>query len=365
MGPCLVLPRARGVRKSPIGLLTEGPSVSAGRHIAALLTGSWRSIPGFHVWSEAELAPLVPRLLEAGAGGLAWWSLSRTAESQTYSTGVFRDAFRYQLARSRVAESHIKASLGVLRSHGVEPILGKGWAVAQSYASAGLRPTGDIDLYVDPSDFPRAQAAIRNTGAPVDLHRGCDEIGGDPWSEAFARSVVRPCDQVSVRCFGPSDHLRLVIRHLLRHGAWRSLWLCDVAALLEFEPLDWRLVLSGPGPAVSWVQATVKLARDLLGARIPDNAPEEHRSGPPPDWLVRAVLNGWGRPFLAHGRRAPMSAVLGRPWDFVRGLRDRWPNEIEAAIELGLSADQPPRPSVKLRASLRRTSRFLKARPQV
>ncbi len=306
----------------------------------------------------------MPRLLEAGAGGLAWWGVSRNVESQTHSTGALRDAFRYQLARNRIAESHLKDALFVLRSHGVEPILGKGWAVAQGYASAGLRPTGDIDLYVDPPDYPRAQAAIRNTGAPVDLHRGCDEIGGDPWSEVFSRAVVRPCDQVSVRCFGPSDHLRLVIRHLLRHGAWRSLWLCDVAALLEFEPLDWTLVLSGPRPSVSWVLATVKLARDLLGARIPDNAPDEQRYGSAPDWLVRAVLDGWGRPFLAHGRRTPMSAVLGRPWDFVRGLRDRWPNSIEAAIELGLATDQPPRPSVKLRASLRRTARFLKTRLQ-
>jgi hypothetical protein len=39
-----------------------------------------------------------------------------------------------------------------------------------------------------------------------------------------------------IRILGAEDHLRLLCLHLLKHGAWRPLWLCDVAAALESRP---------------------------------------------------------------------------------------------------------------------------------
>jgi len=222
---------------------------------------------------------------------------------------------------------------------------------------------GDIDFYVRPAEFERAQTALDRCGAPVDLHRGCAEVDGS-FEGAFDRAVVRSCGETPVRCFGPADHLRLVIAHLLRHGAWRSLWLCDVAELLEFEPLDWSLLLAGSDSRAAWVAATLKLSRDLLEAKIPEAAPEDLRSGPAPEWLVTTVLRGFGRPFVPHGRRKPMADRVGRPLDFIRGLRERWPNAIETAIEVGLSPDAPPSTALKLRASARRMSRFLKPAPR-
>lgn len=328
--------------------------------MAAALAGSWRKDPP-GMESDADLAAVVPGLLEAGAGGLAWWKLSRAEQGETPQAPALRDIYRFQVARFRLGEGYLADAISTLRARDIEPVLGKGWAAACAYAGPGLRPAGDIDFYVRPSDYDRAAHALRSTGAPVDLHRGCAEI--DPsFEEVFERAVIRHCGEVPLRCFGPSDHLRLVIRHLLRHGAWRSLWLCDVAALIEFEPVDWPRVLAGPDAMVSWIVATVKLARDLLGARIPPSAPDDLRSGPAPDWLVTAILEAWGHRFVPHGRRVPMGQGPMGPLDLARRLKERWPNAIETAMEVGLSADAPPSPALKLRASFQRLSRHVKKR---
>jgi len=327
--------------------------------MAAALAGSWRTEPPAPDVGT-DLASLVPGLLEAGAGGLAWWKGSQAGRDDLSLAPALHDIFRYQVARFRITEGYLVDAIGALKAHGVEPILGKGWAVANAYARPGLRPAGDLDLYVRESEFDRANVAVASIGSPVDLHRGCPEV--DPSFEAvFDRTVIRSCGEVPVRCFGPADHLRLVIRHLLRHGAWRSLWLCDAAALIEFEPLDWSLALAGPEVVSSWMAAVVRLARDLLEVRIPASAPESLRSDPAPEWLLVAILGAWGRPFTPHGRRVPMGDPLNGPFDLARRLKERWPNSIEAAMELGLSADTPPPKTLKLRASLRRASRYLES----
>jgi hypothetical protein len=329
--------------------------------MAAALAGSWREDPPVPD-PAIQIAPLLPGLLEAGAGGLAWWKLSRAERSESPRAPALSDIFRYQIARFRISEGYLVDAIRALEQNGVESILGKGWALSSAYARPGLRPAGDLDLYVRDADFERARSAVANIGSPVDLHRGCEEV--DPvFDDVFARAATRRCGEMSVRCFGPADHLRLVIRHLLRHGAWRSLWLCDVAALIESEGLDWSRVLAGPAVVTSWTAAVVKLARDLLGARIPEEAPPTLRSDPPPDWLVTAFLGAWGRPITPHGRRVPMSEPLKGPSDLAHRLRERWPNAIEAAIEIGLSADAPLQKTVKLRASLRRAARYFKKRP--
>jgi hypothetical protein len=344
----------------PHRALSEDAAPLLGRGMAAALAGSWRKDPPVPD-PTLEIAPLVQGLLEAGAGGLAWWKLSRAEQDETPPTPAFRDIFRYQVARFRLSEGYLVDAIQALKEHRVEPILGKGWAVASAYARPGLRPVGDLDLYVRDADFDRARAAVASIGSPVDLHRGCPEV--DPsFEEVFDRAVIRPCGELPVRCFGPADHLRLVIRHLLRHGAWRSLWLCDVAALIEFEGIDWSRVLAGPDPVTSWMAAIVRLARDLLGAHIADAAPKSLRSGPAPEWLATAILGAWGQPFTPHGRRVPIGDPLEGPSDLARRLRERWPNAIEAAMEMGLSADAAPSSGLKLRATLRRASRYIRKR---
>ncbi len=64
-------------------------------------------------------------------------------------------------------------------------------------------------------------------------------------------------------------HLRVICFHLMREGAWRPLWLVDVAAALEFRPgnFDWHYCLRDSRRARPVVHA-IGLAHRLLGVKI-------------------------------------------------------------------------------------------------
>lgn len=51
--------------------------------------------------------------------------------------------------------------LALLRGQGIEPVLVKGQAVAQSYRHPEHRRCGDIDLYIGPEDYEQANALLR------------------------------------------------------------------------------------------------------------------------------------------------------------------------------------------------------------
>jgi putative nucleotidyltransferase-like protein len=59
-----------------------------------------------------------------------------------------RQAYRYEVLQAALREHQLIQSLKLLRSARIEPMLAKGLAVARLYPERGLRPYGDIDLYV-------------------------------------------------------------------------------------------------------------------------------------------------------------------------------------------------------------------------
>jgi hypothetical protein len=83
---------------------------------------------------------------------------------------------------------------------------------------------------------------------------------------------------------------------LLRSGAWRPLWLCDVALLVESRDSDfsWQRCLGSDPLYADWVTCTIGLAHQLLGAEVRDT-PVADRAQHLPRWLVPAVLRHWGR----------------------------------------------------------------------
>lgn len=80
----------------------------------------------------------------------------------------------------------------------------------------------------------------------------------------------------------------------MREGAWRPLWLFDVAAALESCPgdFDWNYCLREKRQAGPVVNA-IGLAQRLLGVRI-EGIPEALRLHKQPRWLIPTVLNEWG-----------------------------------------------------------------------
>lgn len=299
----------------------------------------------------------VPLLLKSGAAGLAWARVRQTRLQDSPAGRQLRDAFRYIGLQHALQERQLAACVSAMRSIDIEPLTGKGWAAARSYVQPGLRPPGDVDLYVPPDRYESARGA----STPTDLHRGCDELDDRPWAALLDRSRLMTAAGVDVRVFGPEDHLRLLALHMLRHGAWRPLWLCDIAAAIESRAaeLDWAHFLSGDPRRTDWAVCALVLARDLLGADL-GGAPEiVHRRRLPP-WLTSTVLRQWGDlAFEPHGLRRPMASFSRRPFGLVAALLARWPNAIEASVGRRAAFDGGARLPVQIAECLMRTGRFL------
>ncbi|HYX40092.1 MAG TPA: nucleotidyltransferase family protein, partial [Pyrinomonadaceae bacterium] len=179
-----------------------------------------------------------------------------------------------------------------------------------------------------------------------------------------ARGETVLIGEARVRVLAPEDHLRLLCVHLLRHGAWRPLWLCDVAAAIETRAalFDWSRVLEGDQRRARWVGCAVGLAHKLLGARV-EGTPFEAESRKLPRWLVPEVLKQWETPFPAQQApmryRAPMRKYVRRPRGLWRDLLNRWPNPIEATVRVGGPFNELPRWPFQLANCVKRAARFL------
>jgi hypothetical protein len=152
----------------------------------------------------------------------------------------------------------------------------------------------------------------------------------------------------------------------MREGAWRPLWLVDVAAALESLPqnFDWNYCLGEKLQARPVVSA-IALAHLLLGANIAQ-IPEAHRFNQNPGWLVATVLNEWGSliPSMSHRQEVPMLSHLRNQGNLLDGLRHRWPNAIEATTTMNGPFNELPRLPFQIGNSLFRIGAFLAHLPK-
>jgi hypothetical protein len=311
----------------------------------------------------------VPLLLDGGAGGLVWRRIRQSPLANTATARQLRDYFRLSALQSALYEQSAARIIVHLRSATAEPLLAKGWAVARLYPMPGLRPCGDIDLCVRPEHHTAAAEALGKmdlSPCSVDLHSGVQRS----WSGAafsllddrsvddlYEHSVLIPMGEVGVRVLGPEDHLRLLCLHTLSHGAWRSLWLCDIAVAMEGRPpeFDWDRCLGGDPRRSHWVACALGLAHQLLGARI-DDTPVAEKARRLPHWLVSTVLRQWGQ---IYQHRLPMANRWPRPVEALRELRHHWPNGIEATVDVRGPFNSWPRTPFQLAACVARTADFM------
>jgi hypothetical protein len=337
-----------------------------GRTVAALLAGSWRETVETWAGSAEDLAAMRPLLLRGGVAGLAWRRVRSTSLASLPAAGELQQAYRLQLLRASVHEDQIARAFTRLRAVDVEPVLGKGWAAARLYPDSGLRPYGDVDLYVRTAEAPLGRAALLapdRDAAAVDLHAGFAELDDRSPEEIERRCRRAQVNGAAVRVFGDEDHLRLLSLHGLRHGLLRPLWLCDVAAGVERRAaqFDWDRFLFGDRLRTRWAIAAVGLAHALLSARL-DGVPFAESARRLPGWLGHAVLREWSTARTAQGGRVPMSALWSRPRAWIPALRQRWPNPIEATFGVGGDLGPGPRLPYQLAECVRRTARFVAGR---
>lgn len=350
----LVRPHARDlcvlseVRKS---ILTKGTA------IAQILAAEWNRNLSL---SADELAQVTPLLLDSGGGAWAWRQIRRTSLHTTPAAHELHQAYRLHALHVALKELDIARVFESLRAQGLEPLLGKGWTIARQYPEPGLRPFGDIDLYVPREQHNEFRTALQTVpDAVVDLHNGAAELNDRSFEQLYAHSQIVPLNGVKVRIFGTEDQLRLLCLHFLREGALRPLWLCDIAVLVTGLPqnFDWDYFLSGNQRRSDGVIFTIGLAHQLLGVPMA-NLPIAAQAAKLPRWLVPTVLKLWGQGKTTKGRRRMMAAYLQHPTGVWHALRERWPNAIEATIGTQAPFNNWPRLPFQLGECVLRTIAF-------
>jgi len=291
-------------------------------------------------FSSGDLDTVTPLLYDSGAGGLGWWRIRDTELSETPSGDLLHQAFRLLTLQSRIEETKIAKVFRLLRAANIEPILIKGWAVARSYPQLGLRPCGDIDLLIRPekhSEAARLAASEELRDCFIDLHYRSFELADRSLDDLFSRSRLVRCGDKEARVLCDEDQFALLAIHLLKHGAWRPLWLCDLALMLESmaSNFDWDLCMGKDTRRKNWILSALGLAHELLDASVKDEQISEHAIAP--RWLVQTVQENWRIPFatMHEGlRRLPVKSYLRRPDNLLTDLVRRWPNPIRATIDV-------------------------------
>lgn len=339
-------------------------ALTRGKLFSTILRGAWRLSPNPDPpLSIEQLDEITPLLYDSGAAALGWWRIRHTNLRDTPSAELMHQAHRLQALLAKTHESKVQKIFRLLRAAGVEPLLIKGWAIGRLYPQVGLRPSGDIDLFVRSQDYSAARNVINDEEARdcwVDLHGHIFELAGRSSDDLFGRSELIPCGAEEIRVLCEEDHFALLAAHLLKHGAWRPLWLCDLGLLLESMPetFDWELCLGRNRRLSNWILSAIGLAQALVDAQI-SNEEIAARSRQIPDWLVPAVLKQWEKPFRESHESLPvMAGYLRRPVSFIREVPNRWPNPIVATVNVRGKFNNYPRFAYQLCEMAARTAKF-------
>ncbi|HVS81418.1 MAG TPA: nucleotidyltransferase family protein [Pyrinomonadaceae bacterium] len=344
--------------------------LNKGSLIAEVLAGSWRQFPSPLEITAEQLEIATPSLLESGAAALGWKRVSNSNLRTSTAALQLEQAYRLHALQSAIHERDIQNILSIQERAGIEPVLVKGWAIARLYPEAGLRPYGDIDLCVSPKQFEAAKAALGNdaNNTQVDLHQGFVKLDTRSWDELYARSQLLKIDRVEVRVLGLEDHLRALCYHFLREGAWRPLWLCDIAVAVESRPadFDWDLFKDGNSKRRDWFACAIALARHLLGADL-DGVPEAIAEKRLPGWLIPSVLKAWEVRSMFHRHKTPMTNLWRRPSYSLKpkNLRTHWPNAIEGTIGVNGPFNEMPRLPFQLGNCAVRAIDYLRRLPRM
>lgn len=336
--------------------------------MAALLAGAWRAQPQAADCSVEELELVAPLLLETGAAALAWRRLRHSGLSSTPIAHRLQDTYRLYQLLSVIYRREVAGVFRLLRSHEIEPVLVKGWAISRHYAEPEVRPCGDIDICVPEAKYEAARAILKTRTSEAhhaDLHKGFRQLDNGGFDELVSRTELVELEGEAIRVLKAEDHLRVLCYHFLREGGWRPLWLCDISVALESRPasFDWELCLSGRGPVADWVGCSILLAHKLLGADLSDT-PRAVRDAKLPRWLLPSILREWEVRSMSQRHRAPVASAVSSPLRTLRGLRHHWPTPVEAIVSLGAPFSEWPRLPFQVGNLLTRAARLLARLPR-
>jgi hypothetical protein len=319
-----------------------------------------------------ELDQVLDALLASGAAGLAWRRLQKSDLSQSEPAEELHQAYRHQWVQAMLHREEINYVFEALAAAKLGAVLVKGWAAARLYPEVGLRPYGDLDICFRPDQYDCGSeviASLDQARINVDLHRGISKLDSLPMDELLAAAKTVKHDRVSLTVLSAEDHLRILCTHALRHGLWRPLWLCDIAAAVESRPddFDWKRCLGENPREADWITCALGLSAELLGANIADT-PARGREKRMPGWLVSRVLKNWSRPapelYPPQAYARPMVTYLRDPRGLLQTLRVRWTDPIEASVRMGAPFNRLPRFPFQAGYAAKRVALFLAGLPR-
>lgn len=266
------------------------------------------------------------------------------------------DAEKWNVLQRAVEERSVKTAFELFRSHGIEPVLIKGWAAGRNYPIDKFRTSSDIDVAVSENDYDLALKLAQSDeskGLILDIHRELRHLDTVSWNEIVGRSELVDIGDVKVRVPSDEDHLRILCVHWLTDGGWFRDRLWDIYYAMENRPddFDWELCLSAVSPnRRRWVTCTIGLAHRYLGLNI-DELPFRNEAANLPRWLVKAVEKEW-----ASGvRLLPLQDFVNKPADLIRQIGKRLPpNPISATVDVEGSFDSRFRIHYQLGSMLKR-----------
>lgn len=200
----------------------------------------------------------------------------------------------------------LEVVLGELEDGGFDAVVLKGPALALSvYDHVGQRPTGDIDVLVDPDTFDEAALQLERTGwqrrsvdvpgnhaveyrrgeFSIDLHRQhCRElrVAGTPMSgwrdlEVVEARRVLPGGR-RPRILGPTDSLIHTIAHGTENRRPVNIrWVVDAVRILRAGGVDWTLLMSRVRAyeIAPLVHDALRFVEDVSGVELPPSVIDE------------------------------------------------------------------------------------------
>ncbi|MBX3278740.1 MAG: nucleotidyltransferase family protein [Acidobacteria bacterium] len=307
------------------------------------LEGSWRrSCTPLDLRAE-ELSAAADLAVRAGVAGLVWRRLDASSRAGAAGEELRRSYYGCVL-KNELHRRELKTAVEALGRAGIDAVLVKGWALEDLYPEPGLRPCGDIDLCVRRADYRRADELMQMPEYRemiVDLHSGFDKFYDRRIDEVWARSRLKDLDGVGIRVLAPEDSLRFLCIHMLRHGANRALWGCDIAAAVEAAGagFDWDVCLGEDRKQAGWTASAIALVCDMLGVDK-TGLPDRIRNTRLPGWMIAAVEAEWAQPF---GFRLQIRRGLRLSLSSLTELKRHWPNPVEATVEMGGNFNESPR----------------------
>lgn len=340
-----------------------------GAEVAEILAGTWRQ-PSFSMptLSGETLHRHAPLLASSGAAALTWFRIRHHKSQFSHSVvNLYREAYIGSTARAAAHEDELERVLLAFQATGIRSILLKGWSVGRLYPESGLRPSGDIDLWIDLAQQAPANEVLNRVASgrhSVDLdHDQFRRFENRSFDDFYASCDTVQLGSTPIKVLRREDQVRILCLHFLKHGGWRPIWLCDIAIVLECPSsaaFNWELCLGRDSRRSRWIGCTIALARDLLGTRIPQGAPRCVTSSPP-GWFTRTILREWSNPSAPNA--ASFSLLLPElslyPWKLKSAMHGRWRNPIQATVDCNGAFDALPRWPYQLRDSVSRARRLL------